>query len=130
MMGAVMKHAGNILRLFIIASAMFITTVLSIIVFHFNVNVSFCVAGFLVLLAIALYHRWCRIPAYIPFILYIWWAPFYFSESRLHSRLSMTPLTNISKKETFIQDFVIILKHLLQKLDEMLWEWYHDLTKT
>ncbi|XP_064609952.1 probable UDP-sugar transporter protein SLC35A4 isoform X2 [Liolophura sinensis] len=56
-MSAVMKHASNITRLFIISCAMLVTTVLSVLVFHITLNVWFVMAFILVLTSVSLYHR-------------------------------------------------------------------------
>ncbi|CAI9730977.1 UDP-sugar transporter SLC35A4 [Octopus vulgaris] len=55
-MSAVMKHASNITRLFIISCAMLITTVLSILIFNLQLNIYFGCAFICVIIALALYH--------------------------------------------------------------------------
>jgi len=56
-MSGIMKHASNITRLFLISCAMLVATALSVIVFHLQLNVYFCVAFVLVAIALFLYHR-------------------------------------------------------------------------
>eukprot|EP00058_Branchiostoma_floridae_P005325 XP_002590813.1 hypothetical protein BRAFLDRAFT_90054 [Branchiostoma floridae] len=54
---AVMKHASNITRLFIISCAMLVTTVASMVLFSLELNLYFCVSFVLVIVAMVLYHR-------------------------------------------------------------------------
>lgn len=56
-MSAVMKHASNITRLFLISSAMLVTTTLSMLIFNLQLNLFFCIAFVLVIVALILYHR-------------------------------------------------------------------------
>ena len=56
-MSAVMKHASNITRLFLISCAMLVATTLSVLIFHLQLNVYFCVAFVLVIVAVFLYYR-------------------------------------------------------------------------
>lgn len=56
-MSAVMKHASNITRLFLISCAMLVTTFLSVLIFHLHLNAFFCAAFFLVFIALYLYHK-------------------------------------------------------------------------
>ena len=60
MMGGVMKHGSNITRLFIISTAMLITTLVSISLFGLQLNLYFTVSFGCVLTALALYHEVCR----------------------------------------------------------------------
>jgi len=53
----VMKHSSNITRLFLISCAMLVATSLSVIVFHLQLNVYFCLAFVLVIIAVFLYYR-------------------------------------------------------------------------
>lgn len=55
-MSAVMKHASNITRLFIISCAMLVTTVLSVLIFQLQLNIYFGCAFISVIIALALYH--------------------------------------------------------------------------
>jgi len=57
MISAIMKHASNITRLFIIACAMLVATILSVAVFHLRLNVYFSAAFTFVLIALYLYHK-------------------------------------------------------------------------
>ncbi|VDL62304.1 unnamed protein product [Hymenolepis diminuta] len=54
--GFVMKYANSILRLFIISSAMIVTTVLSIFIFDLVLKISFIISAALVICALILYH--------------------------------------------------------------------------
>ncbi|KAM3181058.1 hypothetical protein ACTXT7_015093 [Hymenolepis weldensis] len=54
--GFVMKYANSILRLFIISSAMIVTTVLSIFIFDLVLKTSFIISAALVICALVLYH--------------------------------------------------------------------------
>ncbi|XP_078593721.1 putative UDP-sugar transporter protein SLC35A4 [Branchiostoma floridae x Branchiostoma japonicum] len=54
---AVMKHASNITRLFIISCAMLVTTVASMVLFSLELNLYFCFSFVLVIVAMVLYHR-------------------------------------------------------------------------
>ncbi|XP_078685476.1 putative UDP-sugar transporter protein SLC35A4 isoform X1 [Branchiostoma floridae x Branchiostoma belcheri] len=54
---AVMKHASNITRLFIISCAMLVTTVASMVLFSLELNLYFCFSFMLVIVAMVLYHR-------------------------------------------------------------------------
>ncbi|XP_064618555.1 probable UDP-sugar transporter protein SLC35A4 isoform X2 [Lineus longissimus] len=56
-MSAVMKHANNIVRLFLISTAMVVTTVLSMLIFNLQLNAYFCASFCLVFIALALYHK-------------------------------------------------------------------------
>jgi len=56
-MSAVMKHASNITRLFLISCAMLVATTLSVLIFHLQLNVYFCLAFAVVVLAVFLYYR-------------------------------------------------------------------------
>ncbi|XP_028399150.1 probable UDP-sugar transporter protein SLC35A4 [Dendronephthya gigantea] len=56
-MSAVMKHASNITRLFITSTAMVVTTLLSYILFQFELNVFLLSALGLVIFALFLYNR-------------------------------------------------------------------------
>ena len=56
-MSAVMKHSSNITRLFLISSAMLVATTLSVLIFHLQLNIYFCLAFILVILAVFLYYR-------------------------------------------------------------------------
>ncbi|XP_031553771.1 probable UDP-sugar transporter protein SLC35A4 isoform X2 [Actinia tenebrosa] len=56
-MSAVMKHASNITRLIIIACAMVVTTILSVLVFSLQLNIYFILAFALVIVALKLYHH-------------------------------------------------------------------------
>nr|AKN21638.1 slc35a-2 [Schmidtea mediterranea] len=55
-MGVIMKHASNITRLFLISTAMILTTVLSIVIFGLHLNIYFVFAIVLVLAALYLHH--------------------------------------------------------------------------
>uniref|UniRef100_A0A5K3EX96 UDP-sugar transporter protein SLC35A4 n=2 Tax=Mesocestoides corti TaxID=53468 RepID=A0A5K3EX96_MESCO len=55
-MGFVMKYANNILRLFIISSAMVVTTILSILIFNLVVKTSFLISASTVVAALFLYN--------------------------------------------------------------------------
>lgn len=55
-MSAVMKHASNITRLFLISCAMLVTTFLSVLIFYLHLNVFFCASFVLVFVALYLYH--------------------------------------------------------------------------
>jgi probable UDP-sugar transporter A4 len=56
-MSAVMKHANNIVRLFLISTAMVVTTVLSMLIFNLQLNAFFCTSFILVFIALAIYHK-------------------------------------------------------------------------
>jgi len=56
-MSGVMKHASNITRLFLISCAMLVATTLSVIIFHLQLNLYFCLAFTLVIVAVFLYYR-------------------------------------------------------------------------
>ncbi len=56
-MSAIFKHGNNITRLFVISCAMLVTTVLSMIIFNLQLNVFFCIAFVLILVALTLYHK-------------------------------------------------------------------------
>jgi len=56
-MSAIMKHASNITRLFLISSAMVVATVLSVIIFHLQLNSYFCVSFVFVFVALVLNHK-------------------------------------------------------------------------
>ncbi|XP_046584414.1 probable UDP-sugar transporter protein SLC35A4 [Haliotis rubra] len=55
-MSAIMKHGSNITRLFIISSAMLLTTLLSVAIFHLALNVYYIVSFVLVVVALYMYH--------------------------------------------------------------------------
>ncbi|ESO89659.1 hypothetical protein LOTGIDRAFT_124953, partial [Lottia gigantea] len=55
-MSLVMKYGSNITRLFIVTSAMLLTTLISVFIFYISLPPLFIVALFLVLLALYLYH--------------------------------------------------------------------------
>nr|CDS22204.1 UDP sugar transporter protein SLC35A4 [Echinococcus granulosus] len=54
--GFVMKYASSILRLFVISSAMIVTTVLSVLIFGLVLKISFLFSAGLVVCALILYH--------------------------------------------------------------------------
>ncbi|VDO01795.1 unnamed protein product [Rodentolepis nana] len=54
--GFVMKYASSILRLFIISSAMIVTTVFSVLVFDLVLKTSFIISSALIICALVLYH--------------------------------------------------------------------------
>lgn len=56
MMGFVMKFANNIIRLFIISSAMVVTTALSVLVFGLQLNTFFFGSMSLVVASLGLYY--------------------------------------------------------------------------
>ncbi|XP_074651884.1 putative UDP-sugar transporter protein SLC35A4 [Tubulanus polymorphus] len=56
-MSAIMKHASNITRLFLISTAMVVTTILSMIIFNLQLNTYFCISFVLVIGALAMYHK-------------------------------------------------------------------------
>lgn len=56
-MSAVMKHANNITRLFIVSSSMIVTTVLSVLVFNTQLNFYFFLSLSIVIIALFLYHN-------------------------------------------------------------------------
>lgn len=56
-MSAIFKHGNNITRLFLIACAMLVTTVLSVLIFNLQPNAYFCFAFVLVMAALALYYK-------------------------------------------------------------------------
>ncbi|KAK3098418.1 hypothetical protein FSP39_019270 [Pinctada imbricata] len=56
-MSFIMKHASNILRLFVIASSMMVTTVLSVIFLHTELNVHFVLSSICVIAALYLYNK-------------------------------------------------------------------------
>ena len=51
-----MKYLSNIVRLFMIGSSMILTTVLSYIIFGYNVDIYFAFAFLMVMSALFLYH--------------------------------------------------------------------------
>nr|VZI15316.1 unnamed protein product [Spirometra erinaceieuropaei] len=55
-MGFVMKYASNLVRLFIISSAMVVTTLLSVLIFGLVLKLSFVLSALLVCVALVLYH--------------------------------------------------------------------------
>lgn len=55
LLSIVMKYSSNITRLFIISSSLFVTTVLSILIFSLKLNVFFYLSFFVILLALYLY---------------------------------------------------------------------------
>lgn len=55
--GYVMKFADNITRLFIISSAMIVTTVMAMVIFDLHANIYFVSSFLLVTLSMFLYHR-------------------------------------------------------------------------
>ncbi|GAB6018761.1 hypothetical protein CHUAL_000430 [Chamberlinius hualienensis] len=55
-MSAIMKHSSNITRLFVISSAMIVTTGLSVIMFHMQLNAYLVGACVVIILALFLYH--------------------------------------------------------------------------
>ncbi|CAD5123544.1 DgyrCDS11884 [Dimorphilus gyrociliatus] len=56
-MAAIMKHGNNITRMFIVSTAMVITTALSMVVFGLVLNIYFCISFILVVGALYLYHK-------------------------------------------------------------------------
>ncbi|XP_046373610.1 probable UDP-sugar transporter protein SLC35A4 [Haliotis rufescens] len=56
-MSAIMKHGSNITRLFIISSAMLVTTLLSVAIFQLALNMYYVLAFILVIVALYMYHR-------------------------------------------------------------------------
>lgn len=54
--GFVMKYANSILRLFIISSAVIVTTALSVLIFGLVLKTSFFLSAGLVILALILYY--------------------------------------------------------------------------
>ncbi|XP_077989257.1 putative UDP-sugar transporter protein SLC35A4 [Glandiceps talaboti] len=56
-MSAVMKHASNIIRLFIITCAMLVTTTLSMLLFNLQLNMYYWTAFILVFMALFFYHK-------------------------------------------------------------------------
>ncbi|XP_071964082.1 probable UDP-sugar transporter protein SLC35A4 [Antedon mediterranea] len=56
-MSAIFKHGSNIIRLFIIASAMGVTTILSMLLFSLQLNLYFYCAFGLVIISLVLYHK-------------------------------------------------------------------------
>ncbi|CAL8081099.1 unnamed protein product [Calicophoron daubneyi] len=56
-MGFIMKYSNNITRLFIISSAMLVTTLLAMLVFELRLNQYFAASYILVTLSLYLYHR-------------------------------------------------------------------------
>ncbi|XP_071109677.1 probable UDP-sugar transporter protein SLC35A4 [Haliotis cracherodii] len=56
-MSAIMKHGSNITRLFIISSAMLVTTLLSVAIFQLALNMYYILAFISVVVALYMYHR-------------------------------------------------------------------------
>lgn len=55
-MSVIFKHSNNIARLFLVSSAMVVTTAVSVFLFHLSLNAFFCLAFLLVVFALYLYH--------------------------------------------------------------------------
>lgn len=64
-MGFVMKYANNIVRIFIIASAMIVTTLASVVIFGLVLKASFLLSASLIISAVVLYNYWVEILFYI-----------------------------------------------------------------
>ena len=56
-MSVIMKHGSNITRLFVISSAMLVTTGLAVVILGTVINVFFAISALCVVVAIYLYHR-------------------------------------------------------------------------
>lgn len=55
-MSVVMKYSSNILRLFIIAFSLLVTTLLSLLIFHVQLNIYFLISLFTMMVALAIYY--------------------------------------------------------------------------
>jgi probable UDP-sugar transporter A4 len=55
-MSVVMKHSSNMTRLFVISFSLIVTTVLSLFIFHINLNIYFLISFFIMICALSLFY--------------------------------------------------------------------------